>query len=174
MATFLDLTGLEQFSKVFIFILVIVVAYALISNSNISGTAKWISWLLALIIAIFVILSDAVTMILKGIIPWVGILFVFVIFIMIAGKTMGAGGKDFMEFKWVLLVLTIVVFLIAAAFTIRENAKLPGDIDEDGNVIEDKDYVSTSNFLFHPTMLGIIFILLVGIFTVALLAGKSS
>ena len=170
MATFLDLTGLEQFSKVFIFILVIVVAYALISNSNISGTAKWIS----LIIAIFVILSDAVTMILKGIIPWVGILFVFVIFIMIAGKTMGAGGKDFMEFKWVLLVLTIVVFLIAAAFTIRENAKLPGDIDEDGNVIEDKDYVSTSNFLFHPTMLGIIFILLVGIFTVALLAGKSS
>ena len=56
---------------------------------------------------------------------------------------------------------------------IRTEVKVPGDVDENGNQIMEDSYMTTSNFIFHPKVMGIIFILLVAIFTVALLAGKT-
>ena len=45
---------------------------------------------------------------------------------------------------------------------------------KDGDEIKDDNYVTTSNFIFHPKVMGIIFVLLEAVFTIALLAGKSS
>ncbi len=174
MATFLDLTGLEAFSRVFLLILIIVVAYVFISNSNFTGGSKWIVWIIAFILGIFSIMSDLLANILKSVVPWVGVLLVFTLFIMIAGKTMGATVSDYADFKWALLAITIVIFLVATGVQLREQIDVPGDIDEDGNEIVDDDYISTTHFLLHPKILGVIFVLLVSIFTVALMVGKSA
>ena len=40
--------------------------------------------------------------------------------------------------------------------------------------IKEANYARTGNFVFHPKVMGIIFVLLVAIFTIALLAGKAS
>ncbi len=174
MATFLDVSGLEAFSKIFVFILVLLAIYAIFTYSNAFGGAKWIAWLIALVIAIFVILSDLLSGLIQHIAPWFAVVFIFAIFITVASKVFGATETDMGEYKWVLFVVLVVVFVVGSFAYIRNNINVPGDVDADGNEIKDSDYVTTSNFLFHPKMMGIIFVLLVAVFTTALLAGKTS
>ncbi len=174
MATFLDVTGLAAFSKIFVFVLVLLVLYAVFASNQAFGGAKWIAWLIALVVAIFVILSDLATGLIQHISPWFAVLFVFVIFIATASKIFGATEGDFAEYKWVLIVLVVLVFVVGALTYVRQQSTLPGDVDEDGNVIKESNYAATANFIFHPKVMGIIFVLLVAVFTVALLAGKTN
>lgn len=174
MATFLDVSGLEAFSKIFIFVLVLLAIYAVFVNNKAFGGAKWIAWLIALVVAIFVILSDLASGIIRHITPWFAILFIFVIFITMASKLFGATGADIGEYKWILLVVVVLVFIVGALTYVRDQTNVPGDIDEDGNEIIEDNYITTSNFVFHPKVMGIIFILLVAVFTIALLAGKTN
>jgi predicted membrane channel-forming protein YqfA (hemolysin III family) len=161
MATFLDVTGLEAFSKIFIFVLVLLAVYAVFAYSKAFGGTKWIAWLIALVVAIFVILSDLASGLIKNLAPWFAVLFIFVVFISVASKIFGAGAADFEEYKWVIVVIMVLVFFVGALFYIRNNVNVPNDIDEDGNEIGDDNYVSTTNFIFHPKVMGIIFVLLV-------------
>ena len=174
MATFLDVSGLEAFSKIFVFILVLLVIYAVFAYSNAFGGAKWIAWLIALVVAIFVILSDLLSGLIRHITPWFAVLFIFVIFISVASKIFGATSVDIGEYKWILFVVIVLIFIVGALTYVRQQSTLPGDLDEDGNEIKESSYITTSNFIFHPKIMGIIFILLVAVFTIALLAGKSS
>ena len=174
MATFLDVSGLAAFSKIFIFILVLLAIYAVFAYNNAFGNAKWIAWLIALVVAIFVILSDLASGIIQHITPWFAVLFIFVIFISIASKIFGATSADMGQYKGILFVVVIIVFIVGSLVYVRQQTTLPGDIDEDGDEIKDDNYVTTSNFIFHPKVMGIIFVLLVAVFTIALLAGKSS
>ena len=173
MATFIDVTGLAAFSKIFVFVLVLLALYAIFASTKAFASNQWISWLIAFIIAIFVILSDVATNIIQYIAPWFAVLFIFVTFIIIASKIFGANVSDFGEMKWVLIVLVVIIFVVGILFYLRQSVNVPGDIDEDGNAI-DTNYEPVSNFIFHPKVMGIIFILLVAVFTVALMAGKSA
>ncbi len=174
MATFLDVSGLAAFSKIFVFVLVILAVYAIFTMNKAFGDAKWISWLIALIVAIFVIISDLATGIIQYVSPWFAVLFFFVIFITMASRIFGATAPDFGQYKGMIFAVIVLIFIVGALMYVRTQTTLPGDVDEEGNVIKEADYVTTSNFIFHPKMMGIIFTLLVAIFTVALLAGKSS
>ncbi|MCK5281929.1 MAG: hypothetical protein KAK00_00835 [Nanoarchaeota archaeon] len=174
MATFLDVTGLEAFSKIFVFLLVLLVVYIMFINIKSFGDQKWIALIIAVVVGIFVILSDLATGIIRNIAPWFAVLFVFVIFITMASKIFGATTSDITEYKWLLFVIIILVFIFGSLAYVRQQTNVPCDVDEDGNEIGECDYSSTSHFIFHPKVLGIIFTLLVAVFTVALLAGKSS
>lgn len=173
MATFLDVSGLEPFAKIFVFILVLVAIYVVVAQSKFGGT-KWIAWIIAIVVAIFVILSDLATGLVQFIAPAVAILFLFLMFALTAAKIFGGTLADFEDYKWVLYLVIIIIFVVGGAMYIREKTNVPGDVDEQGNEIKESNYVKTSNFFFHPKVLGIIFTLLVAVFTVALLAGKSS
>jgi len=173
MATFLDVSGLEAFSKIFVFLLVLLAIYAVFTTTKSFGGTKWVAWLIALVVAIFVILSDLASGIIRYITPWFAVLFIFVTFVIVAGKIFGATGADFAEYKWILVVVVVLVFLVGALMYIRQQTNVPGDVNEDGKVVKESNYASTVNFLFHPKVMGIIFILLVAIFTIALLAGKT-
>jgi hypothetical protein len=174
MATFLDVAALEHFSKIFVFLLVVFILVAVFTISKVFDSYKWIGWIVAVIIGIFVVLSDLLTGIIRFIAPWFALVFIFVIFITIATKIFGANDSDFAGYKPVLIVVLVLVFVVGSIMYARTQVSVPGDIDEDGNVIKEENYNTTSNFIFHPKVLGIIFLLLVAVFTVALLAGKAS
>ncbi len=131
------------------------------------------AWLIAFAVAILVAISDLATNVIQRVAPWFGVLVIFIIFISIAAKIFGAEIGDFAEVKWIVIVIVIGIFIVGTLMYLRDQTSLPGDIDEDGNVVEG-EYDSMSKFIFHPQMMGIIFILLVSVFTVALLAGKVS
>jgi len=171
MATFLDVSGLEGFSKAFVFLLVLVTVYVVVAKSKF-GEQKWLPWVVAFVLAIFVALSDLATGLVRNIAPWAAVALMFAVFAMTASTMFGGAPSDWAQYKWALYVIFIIIFLVGAMFYIRSQTNVPGDIDKDGNVIVDKDYATTTNFIFHPKVLGIIFLLLVSIFTVGLLAGK--
>lgn len=174
MATFLDVTGLQAFSKIFVLLIVVLVMYIILAQLKIIGDKHWIAWLIAIPIGILVLLSDLLTGLISSITPWFAVLFIFIIFVTMASQIFGATTADVAQYKWILFLVIIVIFVVGALTYVRKQTSVPGDRDPEGNEIIEEDYVTTSNFIFHPKVMGIILILLVAIFTVALLAGKAS
>ena len=173
MATFLDVTGLAQFSKLFVFVLVLLIVYVVIAVTRVFGeSSKGIAWLVAFIIAILVIISPIATGAIAFISPWFALIFVFAIFSGIAVKILGGtdtGIESLPALRAVLVVAIVIALVIGVLAYVRERTVLPGDNDTSSDVGE---YTKSVNIIFHPKILGGIAILIVAIFTIALLAGK--
>ncbi|MDO8480869.1 MAG: hypothetical protein Q7S65_03560 [Nanoarchaeota archaeon] len=171
MATFIDVTGIAAFSRIFVFILVFIGGYVFFKHTHWFEGHDWICWIIALAASLLVIVSDTVTNIVTNVTPWLAVLMFLGIFVMMAGKVLGADVSDYPQAKSVFFIILVLVFLVGTLAYLRSQLKAPGDMDENGNVIVEQDYVTTQNFIFHPKFMGIMFILLVAIFTVALMAG---
>jgi len=85
MATFLDVTALENFSIIFVFLFVVIAIYAIMVYTKITGQNQFINILVALVFGFFVIISNTATSIIKQIAPIVGVLFVFVAILGVTG-----------------------------------------------------------------------------------------
>ena len=173
MATFLDVTGLAAFSRLFVFVLVLLIVYAVIAVTKVFGeSSKAIAWLVAFIIAILVVVSDIASGAIAYISPWFALIFVFVIFSSIAIKLIGgteAGIESFPALRAVLVIAIVIALVVGVLSYVRERTVLPGDNETSSDVGE---YTKSANIIFHPKVLGGIVILIVAVFTIALLAGK--
>lgn len=171
MATFLDITGLEQFSSFFVFIFVWLAVYALLMYSKVIQSHA-INIVIGLIIALFVLFSPVATGAIRFIAPWFAIILIFLMLITVLINSFGAGDiASYSHLRGIFLVVILGILIIGFLSFIREQTVVPGDnetIDK-----EDIDFTKTTNVIFHPKILGMIFILLVAIFTIALLAGKA-
>ena len=165
MATFLDVAGLAQFSNLFVFILVWLGVVAILTATKALGENKAIIWIIGLIVGLLVWFSPIAIGSIKFIIPWFGVIFIFVLFIIMATKLFGVSGTEFADLKWVVVVIIILGLVIGALSYVREESKIPGN--ETG-----KDFSKSTSVIFHPKVIGMIFISLVAVFTIALLAGK--
>ena len=175
MATFLDVSGLSSFSSIFVFIFVWIVVYAVMMYSRVLGSNKVLHAVVGFLIAIFVLLSPVATGVIAYIAPWLGIIFLFMVFIGAILKSFGTTGADmetFAPMKTIFFVIVAVVIIVGALNYIRENTGISDTQDnmEKGDV----DVSKTSNFLLHPKVIGAIFVFLIAIFTIALLVGNRS
>ncbi len=171
MATFLDISGLEHFSKFFVFLFVWLIVYALLQYTKILGEDKanqGISVILGLIVALFVLFSPIATGIIQYITPWFAVIFIFIVLAGIGLKMMGASASDIggPQVKTLIGVVIVIVLIVGSLSYVRDNISVPGDNETSA------DYSESSNFIFHPSVLGAIFILVIAVFTVALLAKK--
>ena len=173
MATFLDISGLEYFSKFFVFLFVWLVVYALLQYTKVMGegadkTSQGISIILGLIIGLFVLFSPIATGIIEYIAPWFAVIFVFIVLATVVLKMVGASSSDLggTQIKTLIGVIIVIVLIVGSLQYVRDNVSVPGDNETS------VDYSKTSAVLFHPSILGAIFILVIAIFTVALLAKK--
>lgn len=168
MATFLDISGLQQFSTLFVFIFVWLATYALLSYSKVLGENKLIHIVIGMVIGLFVLFSPIATGVVEYIAPWFAVVFIFVIFTTMALRLFGASGVESLgSLRIVTFVVLILVIFVGAMSYIRQEVTVPGD--DDGT---DVDYSKTTTILFHPKILGIIFIMIIAIFTIVLMAGK--
>jgi len=166
MATFLDIGGLQQFSTIFVFVFVGLVVYAILSYSKILGGNKAIHIVIGLVIALLVLFSPIATGTIEYIAPWFAVVFIFVIFATIALKSFGATGIESLgSLRIVTLVVIILIMVVGALSYVRQQITVPGDD-------ETIDYSKTTTILFHPKILGILFVLIIAIFTIVLMAGK--
>lgn len=169
MATFLDITGLEQFSGFFVFIFVWLAVYALLMYSKVIKNHA-INIIIGLIIALFVLFSPVATGAIRFIAPWFAVALVFLMLITTLIHSFGAGDlAAYSHVKGIFLVIILGILLIAFLAFFREQTVLPGE----NETADEIDFTKTTNVVFHPKMLGMIFILLVAVFTIALLAGKA-
>jgi hypothetical protein len=167
MATFLDIAALEHFSSFFVFIFIWLTVYAVLTYTRILGDQKGIQIVIGLVIGLLALFSPVATGAIEYIAPWFAVVFIFVIFTTIALKLFGASGMEALgSLRVITVVVLILVMVVGALSYVRQNITAPGDNETS------IDYSKTTTILFHPKILGIIFIMLIAIFTIALMAGK--
>jgi len=167
MATFLDVTALQSFSVVFVFLFVWLFVYAILLYTKVLGQNQIINILVGLLASFFVIMSDIATKVVKQIAPVFAVVLVLVAIVTIASRMFG-GTSTALEvpaMKYVVLVILIVALVVGALAVVRENINVP----ERG-----EDFAKTSTIIFHPNFLGMILIFLIAVFTIGLLAAKQA
>lgn len=189
MATFLDVTFLQKFTNLFIFLLVMLTSYAILEKSKFFGTdKKALNALISFFLGLMILLSTTISAIIRSIIPIFLVLFVIIIFFIIGVNLFGEGSKDIMDIlqnKEIGRILIIIMIIIVLAVIFKVNSKTTA-IDENGNLI-DKNYtedfdrynqteldVNYKSGVFNPKIIGLIMVLLIGAFTVRLLAGNNA
>jgi len=170
MATFLDVSGLEYFSSFFVFIFVWLGIYAILAYSKIVQN-KSISILIGLLIGVFVLFSPTATGAIQYIAPWFAVVLIFIMLAGLVIKSFGATDLEaYSSLRGVLLVIVVIVLVVGVLSYVREQTVVPGDNETSA----EWDYKKTGTLLFHPKVLGMLFILLIAVFTIALLAGKQT
>ena len=165
MATFLDVTALESFSIIFVFIFVWLVIYAILFYTKVLGQNQFINILIGLVIAFLVIISELATLIVRQIAPIFAVVLVFVTIIAITGRMFGPTTTvmESSALKYIVLVILVVALVVGSLAVVRENI----DVPERG-----EDFSKTSTIIFHPNFLGLILIFLIAVFTIGLLAAR--
>ncbi|MFH2028107.1 MAG: hypothetical protein ABIJ08_03140 [Nanoarchaeota archaeon] len=169
MATFLDVSGLEHFASFFVFLFVWLVVYSLLQYTKVLGENQGVNIIVGLLIGLFVLFSPLATGIVQNIAPWFAVLFIFAIFAVAGMRVMGATDADIAgagQLKLLLGILAVIVIFVGALSYIRGEVSVPGDNETS------VDYSRPSAVIFHPNILGVIFIGLVATFTIALLASR--
>ncbi|MFO8015940.1 MAG: hypothetical protein R6U32_02455 [Candidatus Woesearchaeota archaeon] len=178
---------LEHFSIIFTLLLVMVVVYGIMQWSRMLGENKGLHLLIALILGLFVIMIPEITELLSVMIPWFVLLFIFLIMIIMAYKIFGATDEDIMSalkvdrtLIWVVIIISVLIAV--GSFSSVYGQKLLGG--DGGEVAEggEEDTVSASSgsfsqnvgaTLFHPKVIGLIFIFLVAVFALAILGAAT-
>lgn len=172
MATFLDVTGLEHFSSLFVFLFTWLILYAVLSATKLLGN-KLIAVMLGMILSIFVLLSPAVTSIVRDLAPWITVGFLFIVLIGVVGKLMigDLPGEYTLELRGMLLVFLVIIIFVASMSQVRKHISVPGD---EGTSEGTEEFLKPTTIIFHPKVLGAILILAIAIFTIALLTARTS
>ena len=166
MATFLDVTGLQHFTSIFVFLFVWLVVYAMLLLTKVLGDNKFIHALVGLLLGIFVLLSPLAISIVADIAPFIAVVFLFVILISVASKMLGGDLEAFSSIKGIFMVFIVLIIIIAAAAKIRERVNVPETTQT--------DLSKTVNLIFHPTFLGTVLLFAIAVFTIALLASRTA
>jgi len=166
MATFLDVTGLQYFSSIFVFLFVWLVVYAVLLWTKVLGDNKFVHALIGLLLAIFVLISPIATSVVADVAPFVAVVFLFIVLISVATTMLGANIEAFPALRGVFLVFIILTIIVAAGVKVREQANVPSSTQT--------DLSKTVNLIFHPTFLGTILVFAIAVFTIALLASRSA
>jgi len=165
MATFLDVTTLENFSVIFVFLLAWLGGYAMTLYIKMIHN-QVINIILSLVFAIFVIISPLATLIFKTIAPIIAVVMFLVVIGLSASKMFGnVEIESASGLKWIVFVILTIAVVVVTASIVSENI----DIPERG-----EDFGKISTVIFHPNFLGMILLLGVAIFTIALLASKQT
>lgn len=166
MATFLDVTALESFSVIFVFLLIWVGGYAILLYTKVLGQNQFVSIIISLVFAFLTIISPLATLIVKSILPFVAVTLLLII---IVSSTAGMFGKFDVDalpgMKLILIAILVIALIVGSLAIVRQNIEVP----ERG-----EDFGKISTVIFHPNFLGMILILAIAVFTVGLLASKQT
>lgn len=178
MATFLDVSGVfSYYAPVFVFLFALVGIFGLLSYIKFLGNNKVVNAIIAFIVAGAILMSNVATKIIVNLAPWLGVLFVFIIILAIGASILTGGNVEALDIpgiKHLFVVLLMGVLLITTVGTIRTEVSVPCDnVTTTAECEDERDYSQVSHVLFDPTFMGAAMILLIAVFTIALLASKS-
>lgn len=185
----LNISFLQYFSPIFIFVLVFVMVYGILQFTKFLGENKVIHALIGFFIAaVFLFSTEAITVV-QTIAPWFTVLFIFIIFILMAYKLFGATDDQLktlvskssaVQYTIIALSIIILLFGLGAGF----GQKLLGygtDISDVRDAASEAGQGSTATSsyqtnliatLFNPKILGMILILTIAAFTIRAMTPK--
>lgn len=168
MATILDIGILNYFVPIFIFILVFVIVYAVLLKTHLLGENKGLISLASFVVALLFVITQAATEFIQLVTPWFVVLIIvtmcfLLIFMFLGVKPEAIAGAVTSE-SYVWLIMIVLIVLLGLALT---KVLGPGiaAITQEGT--EESGFMSSvGSIIFHPKILGIIFILLVASYAI--------
>ena len=186
MATALDLGLFGYFGAVFPVLLVFVVTYAILTKSEFFGKNKGLHSLMAFAVAMMLLFVPGVVQVIQNMAPWFVLLFVFFILTILTFQFLGVKDADIVKvvsgdwgaIHWIILGI-ILIILIGSLGSVYGGSLLPFTEDGQASVSESTDDFNTDTgdfnrnvgrTLFHPKVVGLIFLLLIGAATIRLMS----
>ena len=161
MATFLDMGLLEYFLPLFSFILIWIVLYAILQKSKLLGGKPILDGIIGIVISLVALLSGSTFEFVNAIIPGFVMLGIAAVMVLFASSSiLKEGIADVPPLRIIILVtsLVIVIWAVTAIF---------GPIFNPYSINADPTW-ETLRTLFHPRLIGAVFILVVVAKTVEL------
>ncbi len=198
MATLLDLSLFSFFGSVFTFILVWIIVYALLEKTKAFGAEKkGLNGMVAVSVAVLVLASKFALGFVNFIVPWFLILVVVVFLIIFVFRVFGAEDSSIMGAipkarMWV-ITISVIILLFGFGSVFGQSALEQGlgnststnnngnsDVSTDNSVdVNEGQSTDTGSFttnlyntLFHPKVLGLLFLLIVGILALVFLTER--
>ena len=177
MATPIDITLIGTFLPAFSFLLVFTICYALLSKTKILGDNTKLNLLAALCVSVIFLFTPEALDIVKLTTPWFIIFVIFLILIFMTFLFLGAKQETIQEalkspvVAWSIVIIITGIFLWAFVQIFGNPiqaiyANGNGGGSEAGGLM-----VEVGKIVFHPRMLGAIFILAVAAGVVRLIVG---
>ncbi len=164
MATILDTTLIRFLLPVISFLLVLVISYAILEKTNILKN-KSVNAAAAFAIAVLFLFTPEAISLLRLTTPW---FMIFLIFLMIVFMTFMFLGASEKQMNWVLAqpsvywtILVIIIGIFIFGMTQIFGEQVQAIFGGDGNGQDDGLAVDIGRIIFHPRVLGAIFILLI-------------
>ena len=177
----LDISALKQFSGIFPFLFVLVLVYAILSQTSWFKEKQGMAALIALIAAFMTLLSNIAIKTINLMAPWFVLFMIFVILFILAFMVFGYDIKtitDFVtsgEFGIGMWVMTIMIIIGLGSLVAVVNEEVGFKKLTEGNVsmaweqTEEEQYGFWQT-IFHPKILGMVLVLLIAYFSVRQIA----
>jgi hypothetical protein len=181
MATLLDLGLLGHFSIIFPMLLVYGLVIGVLSYTKLFGDSKQINNIIAIALAISVSLSTSVVQIINTMSPWIVLIFIFIMFLLMAYKFMGATDSDIhhvlMKDKTIVVWIIIIFFIIMLGSMGKLFfAGTTTTTTTDGNTTISSSQAAGTGVgafwatLFNAKVLGVIMVMMIAVFAIILLS----
>ncbi len=177
----IDIGFLQYFSPIFVFLLVFVIVYAILQFTKFAGENKILHALIGFFVSIVFLFSTSATTVITFIAPWFTIMFVFIIFMLVAYKLFGATDEQIKTVitksstvQYFILAIGIIIALLGLGTAFGQNLLgATQDISEMQEATTGEAGVATSSYqqnlvatLFNPKILGMILLLVIAAFTI--------
>lgn len=167
MATILDIGILEHFVPIFIFVFVFVLVYAVLLKSHILGDNKGLISVASFVVAFLFLVTRAATEFVELVTPWFVVLIIIAMCFLLIFMFLGikpeaiAGAVSNEGIVWTIIILLLV--LLGLALTKVIGPSIASITQEEGA----EGFMGTIGaIIFHPKILGVLFILLVASYAV--------
>ncbi len=193
MATLLDIGLLKYFSIIFPFLLVFTATFAMLKKTKFLGESNAIVALISFSTAFIVLMSGSVLEVIRVSTPWFVFLSGFILLLFLTFGMFGVKEDLFLStirenksITWTIIIISLVIVLGSTSFVFGQRAletraaRTATTVGEDGVPVTVTTATTTPSFgqnvfntLFNPKILGMVFILLVSVFTIAMITTES-
>jgi phosphatidylglycerophosphate synthase len=182
MASPIDVGIIEQFSSIFVVLFVWIFIYAALTMSKVLGDKNYVAHIVGIIIGLLTLISPNIVEVIKIMIPWTVIILVFVMLVVLvllfmsttggsAGGTMELGNraKRIIAF-WMLAIMVIIFFGAVGKVYFGDGEFIAEDQLAGTAESGERSFWLT---IFHPKVLGFILVMLIAVFTISIIGGKT-
>lgn len=182
MATPLDVGLFQKFDVIFPFIFVLVLVYAVLGRTDWLKEKQTVAFLIAFVLAVMTLFSNIAVKTINLMAPWVVLLIVFIVLIILAYTALGVEEKTIGEvitgktygntIAWWTISLLIIIGLGSLTTVVSEEVGF-GKLAEGERAQGEAEAIGFWATIFHPKVLGMVLMLLIGMFTIQRLSTKS-
>jgi hypothetical protein len=191
MANLIDTGFLNNFTEVFMFLLIFAVIYGVLSKVDffkLNEKGKGLNAIIAITIALLTLMSGEVTAMIGTMVPWFFVLILFIMLVMLSTMIFGTSNEEMMAlirkpeaYSWI-IIFGAIILLFSLGSGFGQNLLDETDTtDSNGDFVTKDEVFSNTEFsgeqstdtgdyesnlvltLFHPKVLGLLLLGLVGL-----------